>query len=150
MNQVLIYVLMGVIIFLILFLTIRFILQMVFIRECPNCGRSVSLAVGRECPGCGFVFLKNRQAKLNLAIVLLILGIGVFIYLDVHSFRKETASYLASNPYLWRGETVASTEIGVEQEELAGSLPEEPQGEQQTSSNPIAGVFQDILDGLSD
>lgn len=158
MEQIIVYVLIGVVVFLILFLTIRFILQMIFLRDCPNCGHTVSLAVTRECPECGYVFLKNRQIKLNVAIVVLALAVGVFVFLDVHFFREQTADYLAANPYLWRGEATQSAEdLGVVSDEVAGTLPEETpddaadggDGETPTSGNPIAGFFQDILDGLN-
>ena len=76
MSQTIINILIILIIILIVFLTIRFVLQMVFLKECPHCGKTVSLAVKRECPKCGYVFLKNRHAKLNLTIVLLIMAIG--------------------------------------------------------------------------
>ncbi len=110
MNQTIVNILMIVIIALIVFLTIRFVLQMAFLRECPNCGKTVSLAVKRECPKCGYVFLKNRHAKLNLTIALLIMAIGLFVFLDIYLFRKQTSDYLAANPYLWKGEVVTSTE----------------------------------------
>lgn len=149
MNQIIVYILIGVVIFFILFLTIRFILQMAFIRECPNCGRSISLAVTRECPDCGYVFLKNRHAKLNAAIAILVAAVAFFLYLDVHFFRSQTADYLAANPYLWRGEaSVDGTELGVVSTEISGTLPEQEQSEPLESGNPIAGVFSDIIDGL--
>ena len=114
MNQTIVNILIILIIALIVFLTIRFVLQMVFLKECPHCGKTVSLIVKRECPKCGYVFLKNRHAKLNLTIALLIMGIVLFVFLDIHLFRKKTADYLAANPYLWRSEAAASGEVSTE------------------------------------
>ncbi len=121
MNQTIVNILIILIIVLIVFLTIRFVLQMVFLKECPHCGKTVSLVVKRECPKCGYVFLKNRQAKLNLTIALLIMAIALFVFLDIHLFREKTSDYLASNPYLWRTEAAAYEEITTE----AGEIPEE-------------------------
>ena len=144
MSQTIVNILIILIIILIVFLTIRFVLQMVFLKECPHCGKTVSLAVKRECPKCGYVFLKNRHAKLNLTIVLLIMAIGLFVFLDIHLFRKQTADYLAANPYLWRGEVVTSEELSTETEMVSEATPEEtPQPE--AAPEEIA-VPEDVLD----
>ena len=124
MNQTIVNILIIVIIALIVFLTIRFALQMIFLRECPRCGKTVSLAVKRECPNCGYVFLKNRHAKLNLTIALLIMAIALFVFLDIHLFRKKTSDYLRANPYLWRGEVTTSEEMTTETGELSEEAPQ--------------------------
>ena len=130
MNQTIINIFIILIIALIVFLTIRFVLQMVFLKECPHCGKTVSLAVKRECPKCGYVFLKNRHAKLNLTIALLIMAIVLFVFLDIYLFRKKTSDYLAANPYLWRGEVVSTEAVPVETEVLSEEMPAEtPQPE---------------------
>ncbi len=134
---------MGVVVFLIFFLTIRFILQMVLLKDCPNCGKTISIAKSRECPGCGYMLLKNRQAKLNAAIALLVIAVIGFCFLDVYYFRKETNQYYMSNPYLWRGELVSSTEVDAPVEEIAGSIGEETP--QEPESNPVAGVLGDMF-----
>ncbi len=124
MNQTIVNILIIVVIALIVFLTIRFVLQMIFLRECPHCGKTVSLAEKRECPNCGYVFLKNRHAKLNLTIALLIMAIALFVFLDIHLFRKKTSDYLRANPYLWRGEVTTSEEMTTETGELSEEAPQ--------------------------
>ena len=134
---------MGFVVFLICFLTVRFILQMVFLKDCPNCGKTVSIDKSRECPGCGYMFLKNRQMKLNAAIALLVIAVIGFCFLDVYYFRKETSQYYLSNPYLWRGEMVSSTEVDAPAEEIAGSISEEAPAD--SDANPVAGVLGDLF-----
>lgn len=189
MNQTVAYLLMAVIIFLILFLIIRFVLQMIFLKECPNCGKLVSLAAGRTCPSCGFVFLKNKQAKLNLAIGILVALIALFVFLDVYDFRKQTDAFYRNNPYLWREEAAQSTEAPADGQALPSETPEGGDGQalpaevpadqlqqepsvpaqetpadagtavptdptagedpaQQSDTNPVAGIFQDLVDSI--
>ncbi len=145
MKLTLIYILMILILCLIAFLTVRFILQMVLLKDCPNCGRTVSMAAGRQCPGCGYVFLKNRHAKLNAAIALLSIAVIGVVFLDIYYFHRETTRYLAANPYLWRGEVVSSTEIDAPVEEITGGLSEEVPPEENKKSNPVAGVLEDLF-----
>ena len=143
MNQTIVNIFMILIIVLIVFLTIRFVLQMVFLKECPHCGRTVSLAAKRECPKCGYVFLKNRHAKLNLTIALLIMSIGLFLVLDIYFFRKQTSDFLTANPYLWKGEVVTSEEavtegMPSETEVVSDIIPEEaPQPEATPEETPV-------------
>ena len=48
MSEYVLYVLAGLIVLLIAFLLLRLILQLVFIRQCPDCGRTVSLIKTKE------------------------------------------------------------------------------------------------------
>ena len=93
-----IYVCMGLIVFLMVFLILRFVLQMIFLKECPNCGRTVSLIRNKECKNCGYVFLKERYLKLSFVIFLLITAVIGMCYLNVKTFKQQTASYIANNP----------------------------------------------------
>ncbi len=112
MPEQVVYVLMGIIIFLIVFITIRFILQMVLLKDCPHCGRQVSLAQGRECKKCGYVFLKSRYTKLNwitFFLTVFVLGMG---YLDYRIFTNKTDAFISENSYLQ--EMIADTESETE------------------------------------
>ncbi len=100
MSEYILYALAGVIILLIVFLLLRLILQLVFIRQCPECGKTVSLAKTRECPRCGHDFKSQRDPKFHLTVTVLVaavLGIGAF---DVYSFKMKTEAYQANNPYV--------------------------------------------------
>ena len=100
MSEYVLYVLVGLIVLLIAFLLLRLILQLVFIRQCPDCGRTVSLIKTKECPRCGHDFRSQSDPKFRLTMVLFvaaILGIGAF---DVYSFQAKTKAYQADNPYM--------------------------------------------------
>lgn len=100
MLEYILYALAGVLILLIVFLVLRLILQLVFIRQCPDCGRTVSLAKLKECPRCGHDFKSQSDPKFRLTVTLLaaaILGIGAF---DLYSFQTKTKEYQARNPYM--------------------------------------------------
>ena len=100
MSEYILYALAGVIILLIVFLLLRLILQLVFIRQCPECGKTESLEKTRECPRCGHDFKSQRDPKFHLTVTVLVaavLGIGAF---DVYSFKMKTEAYQANNPYV--------------------------------------------------
>ena len=109
--NIVIYLVMAFIIFMIFFLTVRFILQLIFIKECPNCGRNVSLAVGKTCQKCGYVFMKERYTRLNWTIAILATAVICIGTYDIKTFRAETDAYVAAHPYLMEKESVDSTEI---------------------------------------
>lgn len=158
---------MGLVIFLLVFLVIRFILQMVFLKDCPNCGKTISILKSRECPGCGYMLLKNRLWKFNTAIAILAVAVVSLTALNIYSFRKETKQFYNANPYLWRGELVSSTEIDAPIEEISGSIGEETPPITDTSegdpnvgnaaveesetkapaeeANPVAGVLGELF-----
>lgn len=121
MSEYIIYVLMGIVILLIVFVLLRLILQLIFIRQCPKCGRTVSLAKSKECPKCGYDFKEGRDPKFRAAVMLLvvaIIGIGAF---DVYSFKNKTEEYEAANPYT---SVVNITKEAEEAEEEAASSTE--------------------------
>lgn len=100
MLEYILYALAGVLILLIVFLVLRLILQLVFIRQCPDCGRTVSLVKSKECPRCGHNFKSQSDPKFCLTVTLLtaaVLGIGAF---DVYSFQTKTKEYQTRNPYM--------------------------------------------------
>ena len=139
MSEYILYALAGVIILLIVFLLLRLILQLVFIRQCPECGKTVSLAKTRECPRCGHDFKSQRDPKFHLTVTVLVaavLGIGAF---DVYSFKMKTEAYQANNPYVSvmsitrEGEDESATEATGETEMPAESgtegQPEQPEAQ---------------------
>lgn len=97
-SNTVIYICMGLIIAVMAFLTLRFVLQMIFLRECPNCGRMVSLAGNRECANCGYIFLRERYLKLSFTIFLLCVAIVGMGYLSVRTFKAQTNAYIQANP----------------------------------------------------
>ena len=75
MSEYVLYVLAGLIVLLIAFLLLRLILQLVFIRQCPDCGRTVSLIKTKECPRCGHDFRSQSDPKFRLTVVLFVAAI---------------------------------------------------------------------------
>lgn len=145
MKDYIIYILMGIIILLIVFLILRIVLQMVFIKQCPQCYKTVSLAKSKICPKCGYDFNANKDPKFRLTVtlmVLAILGIGAF---DVYSFLQKTEAYEAINPYVNVGsitrednEEIMSTEENVtEQPVTENSGTEMEQGATSEGENAI-------------
>ncbi len=101
---------MGIIIFLMVFLCVRMLLQIFFLKECPNCGRTVSLLQGRECSRCGYYFLRSPYTRVNTIIAALIAGIALMGYLDYQVFHQKTSAYVEANGYIQEMEQVDSTE----------------------------------------
>lgn len=118
MKQYIIYVLMGVVALFIVFLLLRVILQIIFIKTCPKCGKTVSLAKSKICSRCGYDFNERRDPKFHgtvAVLVLCILGLGFF---DVYTFRTRTRSYDASNPYISVKSITKDAEQAEETEEV--------------------------------
>lgn len=141
MSEYILYLLMGIVILLIIFVLLRLILQLVFIRECPKCGRTVSLAKSKECPKCGYDFKEGRDPKFHATVALFvvaILGIGAF---DVYSFKNKTEEYEAANPYMSVVNITKEAEEAAEEEAVTEMGTEVvPENSEQTAEEPEQAV----------
>ncbi|MCF2641988.1 MAG: zinc ribbon domain-containing protein [Roseburia sp.] len=149
MESYILYIIMGIIGFFIAFLVLRIILQMIFIKQCPQCNKTVSLAKSHICPRCGYDFHANRDPKFRLTVtflVIAILGIGAF---DVYSFIQKSEAYEMANPYINVGSItrddseITSTEEATEQpateqQVTEQAVPEQPAAEQPEAEQPAA------------
>ena len=136
MKEYMIYILMGIIILLVAFLMIRIVLQMIFIKRCPQCNRRVSLVESKVCPKCGYDFKANKDPKFRITVTLLILailGIGAF---DVYSFRQKSEAYQETNPYINVG--------SIAKEDNTEEIPTEEMGTEQTITTEQTVTEQEV------
>jgi len=94
-----VYVIMAILALIILFLVIRLIAQMIFIRECPRCKKSVSLVKTKMCPKCNYDFAQDSDPKYIITVIVLFFVFAALTAFDVYSFRNHMKAYQTENPY---------------------------------------------------
>lgn len=104
--------------------------------------------------------MKKRQTRLNVILLILILGIALTIFFDVKLFRESTSGFVKEHPYLMEEEGAEEVMIGSDEEteentpttgsteetastEGSDEAPAEPSG--QSHGSPGAGIFAEIF-----
>ena len=99
--------------------------------------------------------MKKKQTRLNVIMLILVLGIALMIFFDVKIFRESTAGFVEEHPYLLKEDSakevmIGSTESSEEAEEPEGSEePEAPEKEETLPPEPSGdshgvGIFSEI------